>query len=263
MKNIDTIIVAGGKSQRLNFVDKLELKIQDETILNLVINDAPKKTIVVGKQRNTQKEVIWVEDLFPDTGPAAGVWSGLQKVESEYVLLLAGDQPFLGEYVSKLCENSQGDGCWLMTADKIGQPLASCVRVSVLKNLLEESKGVNASLRVLLGTMDLLAIEVSDDVVQDLDTWSDVAKVMRERGSMTDAWLKNIADKLKVDHEILDIDKVLDLTREVAHNIERKAAPLTTFLLGYAAGKSDLTKEQIKELITKIDNSISEWKEKK
>ena len=260
MKSIDTLILAGGKSSRLTNLDKLEIKIEKDTILDLVINDAINNIYVVGNERKTKKKVTWVKDLTNDGGPGVGVWSGVQKIQSEYVLILAGDQPFIGPFIRELCEKALGNGSWLVNKEGIGQPLASCIKTSVLKTALEESQGVNTSLSQLLGKMNLVAIEVENDVVQDLDTWADVIKVTRERGSMTDAWLKNIAQKLEISHENLDIDKILDLTRDVAHNIERKAAPLTTFLLGYAAGKDNATKEQIQKLITKINESIDEWK---
>ena len=40
----------------------------------------------------------------------------------------------------------------------------------------------------------------------------------------------------------LSIPEILDLARDAAHNVERPAAPITTFLLGYAVGQgSDIT----------------------
>ena len=33
----------------------------------------------------------------------------------------------------------------------------------------------------------------------------------------------------------VEIDDILDLARDAAHQVERPAAPLTTFLVGYAA----------------------------
>jgi hypothetical protein len=80
---------------------------------------------------------------------------------------------------------------------------------------------------------------------------------------MTETWIKNIANKLNLNHEVLDVEKILDLTRDVAHNVERKVAPLTTFLLGYAAGKNNLANKEIEELVEKISQSIKDWQEKK
>ena len=52
---------------------------------------------------------------------------------------------------------------------------------------------------------------------------------------MSDDWLTVAAADLGVDPQVLDAEAVLDLARDVAHNVERKAAPLTAFLVGYAA----------------------------
>jgi hypothetical protein len=47
-------------------------------------------------------------------------------------------------------------------------------------------------------------------------------------------WIDELCDVLDVE---VDVDEalVLDLARDAAHNVERPAAPITTFLLGYAA----------------------------
>jgi hypothetical protein len=47
-------------------------------------------------------------------------------------------------------------------------------------------------------------------------------------------WTDAVQAALGTDTEV-DIDLVLDLARDAAHSVARPAAPLTTFLLGYAA----------------------------
>lgn len=49
------------------------------------------------------------------------------------------------------------------------------------------------------------------------------------------SWSEQLSDALGLELEV-DIDPILDLARDAAHQIERPAAPLTTFLVGYAAG---------------------------
>lgn len=51
-----------------------------------------------------------------------------------------------------------------------------------------------------------------------------------------DDWVAQISGLLGVEEEI-DIEAVLDLTRDVAHDVARPAAPLTTFVLGLALGR--------------------------
>lgn len=54
---------------------------------------------------------------------------------------------------------------------------------------------------------------------------------------MTEDWTQRAADALGIDAAI-DADDVLDLARVVAHKVERKMAPISTFIAGLAAGKA-------------------------
>lgn len=51
-----------------------------------------------------------------------------------------------------------------------------------------------------------------------------------------DDWLTEVGTALSIDLSVLDEQAVLDLARDAAHHVARPAAPLTTFLVGYAAG---------------------------
>jgi hypothetical protein len=56
---------------------------------------------------------------------------------------------------------------------------------------------------------------------------------------MTDAltaWVTELAAALEVDPQAVDRQLILDVARDAAHGVARPAAPLTTFLVGYAAG---------------------------
>lgn len=48
-------------------------------------------------------------------------------------------------------------------------------------------------------------------------------------------WTEQLCTALGIDLEV-EVDAVLDLARDAAHQIDRPAAPLTTFVVGYAAG---------------------------
>ena len=48
-------------------------------------------------------------------------------------------------------------------------------------------------------------------------------------------WIDELCDVLDIETEV-DEALVLDLARDAAHNVERRAAPISTYLLGYAAG---------------------------
>lgn len=60
---------------------------------------------------------------------------------------------------------------------------------------------------------------------------------MTETPAELDAWAARLTEALGLpDGVTVDIGVVLDLARDAAHNVARPAAPLTTFLVGYAAG---------------------------
>ena len=51
-----------------------------------------------------------------------------------------------------------------------------------------------------------------------------------------DAWWATLTSALGLEDVPVDRDAILDLAGQAAHAIVRPAAPLTTFLAGYAAG---------------------------
>lgn len=57
-------------------------------------------------------------------------------------------------------------------------------------------------------------------------------------------WVAAVQAELGTDLE-MDLDQVLDLARDAAHEIARPAAPLTTFLVGYAAARRAGTPEDV------------------
>ncbi|MET7450526.1 NTP transferase domain-containing protein [Streptomyces sp. NPDC005574] len=91
-------------------------------------------------------------------------------------------------------------------------------------------------LRRLTARLDLT--RVPDPVASfDCDTWDDIATArarIREHGHVLDEWISAVKDELGIDLDV-DTGMLLDLARDAAHGVARPAAPLTTFLVGYAA----------------------------
>jgi len=53
-----------------------------------------------------------------------------------------------------------------------------------------------------------------------------------------DRWVEQLQEALGLQDLALDVGAILDLARVAAHEVDRPAAPLTTFLVGYAAGRA-------------------------
>jgi len=57
------------------------------------------------------------------------------------------------------------------------------------------------------------------------------------RESTLDSWFAHLSAELGIDIDI-DLNLLLDVARDAAHGVARPAAPLTTFLVGYAAARA-------------------------
>lgn len=58
---------------------------------------------------------------------------------------------------------------------------------------------------------------------------------------LIDAWVARLSTALKVSGTPFEIDEILELAGAAARAVVRPAAPLTTFIVGYAAGLAAAT----------------------
>jgi hypothetical protein len=71
-------------------------------------------------------------------------------------------------------------------------------------------------------------------------------------------WIDELCDALEIDAEV-DEGLVLDLARDVAHSVEKPAAPISTFLLGYAAAVHGASPEAVEELSGRATALAERW----
>lgn len=71
-------------------------------------------------------------------------------------------------------------------------------------------------------------------------------------------WIDELSDVLDVDTEV-DEGLVLDLARTAAQNVQKTAAPITAYLLGWAAGASDADPEAIEKLAARAQLLAESW----
>jgi hypothetical protein len=73
---------------------------------------------------------------------------------------------------------------------------------------------------------------------------------------MTDRWIQELRQELGIDAEV-DVDRLLDVARAAAHKVERKAAPITTYLMGLAIGMAGPA--SFDRVAASVEKLISEW----
>lgn len=66
--------------------------------------------------------------------------------------------------------------------------------------------------------------------------------------STLDRWTQAACAELGLDPALIPARLVLDLARDVAHQVDRPAAPLTAFILGLAVGGGQTLDEAARQL---------------
>ncbi len=71
-------------------------------------------------------------------------------------------------------------------------------------------------------------------------------------------WIDELSDVLDVETEV-DEGLILDLARTAAQNVQKTAAPITAYLLGWAAGVADADPEAVEKLAAKAQLLAESW----
>ncbi|WP_327736430.1 molybdenum cofactor guanylyltransferase [Streptomyces nojiriensis] len=247
----DAIVLAGGAARRLGGADKPALSVGGRALLDRVLDACPdaRATVVVGGRRATTRPVRWTREDPPGGGPVAALDAGLRRTTAELVLVLSADLPFLDrETVRALLDAPGADGAMLRDPDGRDQPLVAAYRAEPLRReiaLLAAEHGTltGLPLRALTAELDLARVTSRPLASFDCDTWDDLAAArarIREHGDVLEQWITAVKSELGIDLPV-DTKTLLDLARDAAHGVARPAAPLTTFLVGYAAAQAAAT----------------------
>ncbi|WP_234042449.1 NTP transferase domain-containing protein [Streptomyces marianii] len=247
----DAIVLAGGDAERLGGADKPGVSVGGRTLLDRVLRASrgAGRTVVVGGRRPTARPVTWTRETPPGGGPLAALHAGLRRTGAPTVVVLSADLPFLDDgTVRRLVDavDSGGrEGALLVDADGRDQSLVAAYRAEPLHRELAliaaEHGGLSGlPLRLLTSELDLDRVAAGPLAAYDCDTWEDIVTArarIREHGNVLDEWITAVKDELGIDLEV-DTGLLLDLARDAAHGVARPAAPLTTFLVGYAAARA-------------------------
>jgi molybdopterin-guanine dinucleotide biosynthesis protein A len=287
----DAVVLAGGAAKRLGGADKPALSVGGRPLLDRVLGacaDAA-ETVVVGTRRPTVRPVRWTQEQPPGGGPVAALDAGLRQTTAPAVLVLSADLPFLtartvqallGALAGDDAEDrragvaeggpdrsAQGrpDGVVLTDPEGRDQPLVAAYRAEALRRelaLLATEHGRLARLPLKLLTAELTLQRLPDPVASfDCDTWEDIARArarIREHRNVLDEWMTAVKDELGIALDV-DIRVLLDLARDAAHEVDRPAAPLTTFLVGYAAARAGGGPEEVADAARKASALALRW----
>lgn len=265
----DAVILAGGAARRLGGVDKPALRVGGRALLDRVLGACrgAGETVVVGPRRPTVRPVRWAREEPPGGGPVAAVDAGVRHTTAPVLLVLSADLPFLtDETVQALLAGlGEAEGVVLTDSDGREQPLVAAYRAEPLRReiaLLAAEHGDLGGLPLRLLTTELTLGRLHHPSASfDCDTWQDITTArtrIREHGNVLDEWIAAVKAELGIDLDV-DTTALLDLARDAAHGVARPAAPLTTFLVGYAAAQRGGGPEALADATAKAAALAARW----
>ncbi|MFF5439896.1 NTP transferase domain-containing protein [Streptomyces achromogenes] len=269
----DAVVLAGGAARRLGGTDKPGVRVGGRALLDRVLAACAgaRTTVVVAAPRPTARPVRWTREEPPGGGPLAALAAGLRHTTAGHTVVLSADLPFLRPGTLRrlltALRDTGADGALLTDAGGRDQPLVAAYRTAALRRELAALAAAHGALtglplRRLTGTLRLT--RVPDPLASfDCDTWDDIADArarIREHEYVLDEWISAVKDELGIDLDV-DTGVLLDLARDAAHGVARPAAPLTTFLVGYAAARGAGGPEAVAEAARKAAALAVRWEE--
>ncbi|MFF5534569.1 NTP transferase domain-containing protein [Streptomyces cinerochromogenes] len=269
----DAVVLAGGAARRLGGADKPGLRVGGRALLDRVLGACAgaATTVVVAAPRPTARPVRWAREEPPGGGPVAALEAGLRLTTAAHTVVLSADLPFLQAATLRrlltAVQDTGADGALLTDGNGRDQPLVAAYRTAALRRELTALAAAHDGLaglplRRLTGALKLT--RVPDPLASfDCDTWDDIADArarIREHGHVLDEWISAVKDELGIDLDV-DTGVLLDLARDAAHGVARPAAPLTTFLVGYAAARAEGGPEAVAEAARRATALALRWEE--
>lgn len=170
IKNIDALILAGGKSSRMNFLDKALLKYdKSRTFLEKITDDLEKfENIMVSINKNQNFLIprgTIVTDSSENSGPIEGIYQGLLSTKSDFIFVTTCDMPNITkEFVDFILQFASHDYDAVIIKDSKGKtyPLFGIYNKSSLSTIEGLIMDKNYRLQDLLAELNVKYISLSN-----------------------------------------------------------------------------------------------------
>ena len=172
MKNITALILAGGKGSRFSGRDKGLIKLNNKPLVQHLIDRIQPQVsnIIISANRNIESyesfsfEVL-TDDLTDYAGPLAGILKALQHCQTEWLLVVPADSPFIPHDLAlRLSENIKDNKIAIPDDGKYLQPTFALIHKSLTPSLKKFLQQGERKTRVWMQQQDHSIVDFSDQV---------------------------------------------------------------------------------------------------
>ena len=144
-QNITAVILAGGQGSRLGGIDKGLIQLRKISLVQHVINRIEPQVaeIIISANRNLDVYTdlgfsVYTDEISDSAGPLAGILKALQHCQSEWLLTVPADSPFIAnDLAQRLIQSVQDNKIAIAHDGERLQPTFSLIHKS-LKNSLKD-----------------------------------------------------------------------------------------------------------------------------
>ena len=191
------LILAGGRGSRLGFREKAFIKIKGKTLIAFVIERLEKSVdeIIISVRDEAQGKLLktifpnlrYACDKYENTGPLAGILSGLSICKYEYCFIAACDMPFINENAVKFLFDKcrDHDAAIPQHADSTIEPLHAVYNCnSMIKETKRSLENNETTILAPISRMNVNYVPVEEirktdpdlKTFMNINTWEDIGK---------------------------------------------------------------------------------------
>ncbi|MGV3025981.1 molybdenum cofactor guanylyltransferase [Clostridium thermobutyricum] len=169
MIKCSAIILAGGKSSRMNYNPKGLLKFKDKKFIDREIEalkDFSEIIISSNDERinNEYKSFHIIKDIIKDIGPMGGFYSCLNEIKEEKSIIVSCDMPFLNrDILNKLGSINFEEDCLIPLVNGEIEPFCGVYKKKILEDIRKNIDDGNYSLRRFIKTLNVKFICIEDN----------------------------------------------------------------------------------------------------
>ncbi len=198
MEESVAIILVGGRSRRMNYQDKMHLKIGEESFLEIAMRKLSffreitisasqtqvEKLDISNLQTVVDKSVHVVGDKFYDVGPMGGMYSVMSEIQAEYFFVVSCDMPYIErEIIEELYSHlEKGDDALVAVAAGKIQPLFAIYHSSMHDKILSQIERQEYRILDVYDKINIryVSLEVGD-TLENINTPEDLKKISKIR----------------------------------------------------------------------------------